>query len=78
MCLIAPHRQYGFESHVVGFVMSAFLAHLEAVVASDGVVGGLGIIEIDRRGEGGCRSALGCVALIWWIFLIRKLLGNEK
>lgn len=35
-------RQYGFESQVVGFLVSAFLACLEAVVASDRVVRVLG------------------------------------
>lgn len=49
--LIAPHGQDGFESHVVGFVMSAFLAHLEAVVASDGVVRVLGNYR-DRQERG--------------------------
>lgn len=72
LCLIAPHRQDGFESQVVGFVVSAFLAHFKAVVALNGVVRVLG------KGEGGCRSALGCVALIWWMFLIGKLLANER
>lgn len=43
-----------------------------------GLWGCLGIIWIDSREEGGCRSALGCVALIWWIFLVRKLLANER
>lgn len=51
LCLIAPHRQDDFESQVVDFVVSAFVAHLEAMVALDRVVRELGN-DRDRQERG--------------------------